>query len=133
MTLPSAPGRVAAAVAAGILSVLVLFVYLPTLAQGWAPLDDDFNFLANPHFRGFSGENLRWMWTARLGGHYIPLSWMSLTADFELSGMAPRRYYRTDRAPFTVDQLRDCLGHVFSPLGFYCFARVIAVLLGFVD
>lgn len=93
---PSSLGKTAAAIAAVLLSVLVLYVFLPTLAQGWAPLDDDFNFLANPHYRGFSAENLRWMWTARLGGHYIPLSWMSLAADHELSGMAPRGYHRTN-------------------------------------
>ncbi len=96
MSPSSAPRKTTAAVAAALLSVLVLYAFLPTLAQGWAPLDDDFNFLANPHYRGFSGDNLRWMWTTRLGGHYIPLSWMSLAADYELSGMAPRGYHRTN-------------------------------------
>ncbi len=104
-------GRLATVFAVGLLSALVLFVFLPTLAQGWAPLDDDLNFLSNPHYRGFSPENLRWMWTTRLAGHYIPLSWMSLAADYTLSGMDPRGYHRT-----------NLLLHLANALLLYAFA-----------
>lgn len=82
--------------AAALLTVLVLFAFLPTLGQSWAPIDDGLNFTRNEHYRGLGWENLRWMWTTRLAGHYIPLSWMTLGADFLLSGMNPAGYHRTN-------------------------------------
>lgn len=88
--------RLALILSAMALSVLIWVTYRPTLEHGWAPLDDDTNFVYNDHFRGFSQENLRWMWTTRHMGHYIPLSWMTLAADFEVGGMEPRGYHRTN-------------------------------------
>lgn len=87
---------VASAVAASLLVALVLYAFLPTLAQGWAPIDDGLNFTRNEEYRGLGWENLRWMWTTRLAGHYIPLSWMTLGADFLVSGMNPVGYHRTN-------------------------------------
>jgi hypothetical protein len=78
------------------LAVLVLWVFLPTLDHRWAPLDDELNFVSNPHYRGLSFDHLRWMATTRHAGHYIPLSWLTLAVDFELSGMDPRGYHRTN-------------------------------------
>lgn len=83
-------------VALAALTALILFAFLPTLEQGWAPLDDEMNFVDNPDYRGFSRDHLRWMWTTRLAGHYIPLSWMTLAADYEFSGMDPSGYHRTN-------------------------------------
>lgn len=87
---------VAVALALVALTALALFAFLPTLDQGWAPLDDELNFTRNPNYRGFSAEHLRWMWTTRLAGHYIPLSWMTLAADYQFSGMDPRGYHRSN-------------------------------------
>ncbi len=83
-------------VASAALTALVLFAFLPTLGHGWAPIDDELNFVTNPHYRGLSPENLRWMATSRLAGHYIPLSWLTLAVDYEISGMDPRGYHRTN-------------------------------------
>ncbi|MEO8196417.1 MAG: hypothetical protein ABI689_06815 [Thermoanaerobaculia bacterium] len=81
---------------AALLSVLVLVVFLSTVSHGWAPIDDGLNFTRNEHYRGLGWENLRWMWTTRLAGHYIPLSWMSLGADYLVSDMNPAGYHRTN-------------------------------------
>lgn len=88
--------RVEVVVAATLLAALVLFAFLPTLGHGWAPIDDGLNFTRNEHYRGLAWENLRWMWTTRLAGHYIPLSWMTLGADYQVSGMNPAGYHRTN-------------------------------------
>lgn len=88
--------RLGPLLALGVLGALVLFVFLPTLDHGWAPLDDELNFTNNPHYRGLSPDHLRWMATTRLAGHYIPLSWLTLAVDHELSGMNPRGYHRTN-------------------------------------
>jgi len=94
------------------LTALGVVLFLPTLEQGWAPLDDELNFTTNPHYRGLAPENLRWMATTRLAGHYIPLSWLTLAIDFKLSGMNPRGYHRT-----------NLLLHLANALLFFSFAR----------
>src|SRR6185295_19265299 len=75
-------------------------------------LDDELNFTTNPHYRGLAPENLRWMATTRLAGHYIPLSWLTLAIDFKLSGMNPRGYHRT-----------NLLLHLANALLFFSLAR----------
>ncbi|MEP7010757.1 MAG: hypothetical protein ABJC13_10570 [Acidobacteriota bacterium] len=100
------------ALAAAVLAALVVALFLPTLEQGWAPLDDELNFTTNPHYRGLAPENLRWMATTRLAGHYIPLSWLTLAIDYELSGMDPRGYHRT-----------NVLLHLANALLFFFLAR----------
>ncbi len=46
----------AALIAAALLAALVLFAFLPTLGQGWAPIDDGLNFTRNEHYRGLAGR-----------------------------------------------------------------------------
>src|SRR5262249_28330429 len=38
---------------------------------------------------------LSWMWSTSLMGHYIPLTWMTLGADYVLWGMDPAGYHAT--------------------------------------
>jgi tetratricopeptide (TPR) repeat protein len=58
--------------------------------------DDDVNFLMNPYYRGFTAENVRWMFTSFHVGHYMPLTWLSAALDYELWGMDPRGYHLTN-------------------------------------
>ena len=78
------------------IAVLTALAFLPALGNGWVSWDDDKNFLANPDYRGLGIENLRWMWSTFLLGHYIPLSWMTLGLDYVLWGMNPAGYHLTN-------------------------------------
>jgi hypothetical protein len=86
------------ALAAAAVAGAVLFAFLPVLHNGFVPLDDPENFLSNPAYRGLGPAQLGWMWTARHMGHYIPLTWMTLGADYLLWGMDPAGYHRTSLA-----------------------------------
>jgi protein O-mannosyl-transferase len=83
-----------AVVAAG----LTAAVFAPTLGNGWVNWDDPVLFLENPHFRGFSGAHLRWMFTTTLMGHYVPVTWLTHALDHALWGMDPRGYHATSVA-----------------------------------
>jgi tetratricopeptide (TPR) repeat protein len=75
---------------------LATFVaFLPALRNGFVAWDDQANFLENAHYRGLRLENLRWMWTTFLLGHYVPLSWMTLGLDYVIWGMNPMGYHLT--------------------------------------
>src|SRR5438128_3854800 len=81
---------------APLLIALVTFAaFLPTLQNQFVNLDDEKNFLENPHYRGLGWTQLRWMWTTSLMGHYIPLTWMTLGMDYVLWGMNPFGYHLT--------------------------------------
>src|SRR3989475_522669 len=57
--------------------VLTFLCYLPALSNGFIDWDDSPLLLRNPHYRGLGLEQLRWMFTSRLMGHWMPLNWIS--------------------------------------------------------
>jgi Tfp pilus assembly protein PilF len=77
-------------------AALTFFVFLPALGNGFVNWDDDKNFLNNPHYRGLSGQNLRWILTNFHLGHYHPLTWLSLSLDYEVWGVDARGYHLTN-------------------------------------
>jgi Tfp pilus assembly protein PilF len=80
-----------------LLVAAVTFVaFVPALSADFVSWDDERNFLTNPHYRGLGLEQLRWMWTTTLLGHYVPVTWMTLGLDFVMWGMSPRGYHFTN-------------------------------------
>src|SRR6059036_1448516 len=77
-----------------LIALVTCAAFLPTLQNQFVNLDDNDNFLDNPHYRGLAWTHLRWMWTTHLG-HYIPLTWMTLGLDYLLWGMNPVGYHLT--------------------------------------
>ncbi|MGH7374903.1 MAG: tetratricopeptide repeat protein [Candidatus Rokuibacteriota bacterium] len=74
-------------------AVLTAVCFLPTLSGSFLNWDDSVNFVANPHYRGLGWSHLKWMFTATLMGHYIPVTWMSLGLNYVLGGMDPWGYH----------------------------------------
>src|SRR5437016_4937834 len=75
-----------------LIALITCAAFLPTLQNQFVDLDDNDNFLDNPHYRGLAWTHLRWMWTTHQG-HYIPLTWMTLGLDYLLWGMNPVGYH----------------------------------------
>src|SRR5437899_178650 len=75
-----------------LIASLTFAAFLPALQNQFVNLDDNDNFLDNPHYRGLAWTHLRWMWTTHQG-HYIPLTWMTLGLDYLLWGMNPVGYH----------------------------------------
>ncbi len=84
------PGWIALLVAA-----VVFAAFWPALGSTFN-YDDEANILLNPHFRGLSGEHLRWMFTTFHSGHYQPLSWITLAMDHAVWGLDPKGYHLTN-------------------------------------
>ena len=87
--------RLAEALVAGLVALVVFAVFGPALSNGFVEWDDPYNLTNNPHYRGFSPAHLRWMFTTMHGGHYQPLSWVTLGLDHALWGMNPMGYHLT--------------------------------------
>ncbi len=84
------PGKAIPLAVAG----LTFLCFALVLQHDFVNWDDDVNFLSNPHYRGLALENLRWMFSD-LGGHYIPVTWLTLGVDYVLWGMNPMGYHLT--------------------------------------
>lgn len=87
--------NVRTAVLALLIGIITFITFLPSLDNDFN-YDDDNNILSNYHYRGFSAENLKWMFTTFHMGHYQPLTWLSLAVDYKLWGMNPRGYHTTN-------------------------------------
>ena len=81
---------------AAAVGVLTFLCFLPALQGEFVNWDDDINLLLNPDYRGLSISHLKWMFTTTLGGHYIPVTWMTFGLDFLLWGMNPTGYHLTN-------------------------------------
>jgi protein O-mannosyl-transferase len=78
------------------LALVTAVVFAPVLRAGFLDWDDPINFLENPYYRGLGGPQLRWMLTANVMGHWIPVTWLTLGADFAVWGMNPFGYHLTN-------------------------------------
>jgi tetratricopeptide (TPR) repeat protein len=76
--------------------VLTVATFLPSLRGGFVNWDDNVNFTDNPLYRGLGWEQIRWMFTTPHSGHYIPLTWLTLSADYLIWGMNPFGYHLTN-------------------------------------
>ena len=78
------------------IALVTAAVFLPALRADWTDWDDPINFLANPYYRGLGLRQLRWMVTANVMGHWIPVTWLTLGADYAVWGMRPFGYHLTN-------------------------------------
>lgn len=92
-------------------------VFSGVLRNGFVAWDDPVFLTGNPRFRGFGGENLRWMFTNTLQSVYQPLAWLTLALDHALWGMEPGGYH-----------LQSLLWHAARAVLFYFVARRLLVL-----
>jgi len=66
--------------------------FLPALLNGFTDWDDTVFILKNPPLARF---DLGWMFTTTFGGHYHPLTWLSLALDRALWGPLPLGFHLT--------------------------------------
>jgi protein O-mannosyl-transferase len=78
-----------------IIALVTFAAFSPGLGGEFLNWDDDKNFLENPSYRGLGLDNLRWMFTTFIMGHWHPLTWLSLGVDYTLWGMNPVGYHVT--------------------------------------
>jgi tetratricopeptide (TPR) repeat protein len=83
----------------------VVAAFAPVWNCEFVNWDDTENFLNNARYRGLSLAHLRWMFTTFHGGHYQPLSWLTLAIDYTLWGMQPRGYHVTNLVLHTANAL----------------------------
>jgi tetratricopeptide (TPR) repeat protein len=74
-------------------AILSVIAFLPALGGQFLAWDDDVNLLTNEAYRGLGWPQIRWAWSNVRMGHYIPLTWLSLSASYAAGGMRPWGYH----------------------------------------
>ncbi|MDQ5985399.1 MAG: hypothetical protein CSYNP_01109 [Syntrophus sp. SKADARSKE-3] len=73
--------------------VLLTFVsFYPALKGEFTNWDDNIYIQDNPYIQSISANNVRAMFSEYYDGNYFPLTLLSLTIDYRLSGAQPRPY-----------------------------------------
>lgn len=67
----------------GLVATLCFAVFIPSLDGQFLNWDDQVNFVSNPDYRGLGMQQIRWMLTSTLMGHWIPLTWLSFGVNYE--------------------------------------------------
>src|SRR5262245_51956296 len=91
-----AAARVAESLVPVLLVAVVVAAFASVLGNEFVLWDDDLNFLDNSRYRGLGPDHLRWMLVTVHGGHWQPLSWLTLGLDYTLWGMNPTGYHLTN-------------------------------------
>lgn len=69
--------------------------FLPAVKGGFVNWDDDVLFVNNPNYRGLGLEQIGWMFSVSMLGHYQPITWLTYGLDYCLWGMNPFGYHLT--------------------------------------
>lgn len=114
-----ASGQPLSAAVVSAVFALTILAFLPALDGAFLAWDDDVNFTANPHYRGFTAEHLGWMFGGFHVGHYMPLTWLSAALDHALWGMDPWGYHLTNVLLHATGALFACLAlrQLFALIG----------------
>ncbi len=75
------------------IAAATVVAFLPALCNGFVNFDDDRLVLHNPYLRLPLADQLAWIWSTTLLGHYQPLTWLSLSLDHAIGGFAPLAYH----------------------------------------
>lgn len=70
--------------------------FAPALSAGFVDFDDTDIIVTPTGYRGFSPENIRWMFTTTHMGHYQPLTWLSYAFDYSIRGLDPAGFHGTN-------------------------------------
>jgi tetratricopeptide (TPR) repeat protein len=101
-----------------LLVIVTTALYWPVLRAEFVAWDDNITIYQNPHLKGFSAENLTWMFTdVNYVMRYQPLAWLSWSLIYEFSGLRPFGYH-----------LASLIGHCLNVVLVFVLLRKILLL-----
>lgn len=122
---PTALARFSPWLFPALLAALVLTAFWPSVGHPFVALDDDANFELNYRWRGFGPEQFQWLWNESHYGHWHPLTWLSLCAEYVLWAKGPSG----EPLPEPLHRTNLAL-HAFGALAFYFLALELLRWIG---
>jgi protein O-mannosyl-transferase len=82
---------------AALLALVTVGVYAQSSRYEFIAVDDNLYVAQNSHVQaGLTVEGVRWAFTATVTGNWHPWTWISLMADYSVSGLNPGTYHVTN-------------------------------------
>ena len=78
-----------------LVALVTVVAFLPGIFGEFVGWDDDRNYLDLTPWRGLGLRQLAWMFTAFHMGHYHPLTWVTVGADYVIWGLNPFGFHLT--------------------------------------
>jgi Flp pilus assembly protein TadD len=95
-----------------LIGIASFVAFIPSLGGQFLNWDDDVNLVSNEFFRGLHWPQIRWAFSNVRMGHYIPITWLSFSANYVAGAMDPWGYHLVN------------LGlHAANAIAFYVVAR----------
>ena len=89
---------------AALIALVTCLLYAQVRTHEFINFDDDVYVTANPQVQaGLTPAGTAWAFTTTLGGHWHPLTWLSLMAGIELHGQKAGRFLLTNAALHAVN------------------------------
>jgi protein O-mannosyl-transferase len=79
-----------------VVAVVTGLTFSRSVGLGFVAWDDEVLLIDNVAFRGFAWEQLRWMASSALLGHWVPITWLSFAIDHAVWGLRPTGYHLTN-------------------------------------
>jgi len=86
-------GRAARRLLPILIGIASFVAFIPSLAGQFLTWDDDVNLVTNEHFRGLHWPQVKWAFSNVRMGHYIPITWLSFSANYAAGAMNPWGYH----------------------------------------
>ncbi len=77
------------------LALIVIYAFIPALADGFVMWDDDQNLVENPYFCGLGPAQVKWAFSTFWLGVYQPLAWLLFETQYVFCQLNPRGYHLT--------------------------------------
>jgi tetratricopeptide (TPR) repeat protein len=106
-----------AVIPVSILVIVTFIAYRGALNNDFVTWDTGAYIVDNPHIKAFTGENLKWMFTAFYAANWHPLTWLSHAIDYALFGMKPWGHH-----------LSNLIIHSLNVIEFFMLAVVLLTL-----
>ena len=81
-----------------VIAIVSIAAFLPALDGQFLTWDDDVNLVSNQAYRGLGWPQIRWAFSNVRMGHYIPLTWLTLSLNYATGAMDPRGYHALNLA-----------------------------------
>ncbi len=86
---PVLTGKSRNSVLCGLLVVVTIAVYAPTLGNRFIVWDDHEYVTANPHIRSLDWTTIKWAFSSTYASNWHPLTWLSHAVDYRLFALNP--------------------------------------------
>jgi len=80
----------------GLLILAVVLFYIPVLGNNFVNWDDQAFIVNNTQIRHLDWGFLKWMFNSFAAGYSMPLTWLSLSLNYQMGGLNPKVFHATN-------------------------------------